>query len=117
VNERILRELAPEVLAAVARRYGRFELAEDATQEALIAAAQQWSADGVPDNPCGWLIAVATRRLIDAYGPRRRGPCARGPRSRRSRALSRTRSLANRRATCLLAVSGESTSASAISGL
>jgi RNA polymerase sigma factor (sigma-70 family) len=66
VNERILQELAPQVLAAVARRHGRFDLAEDATQEALIAAAEQWPAEGVPDNPRGWLIAVATRRLIDA---------------------------------------------------
>jgi RNA polymerase sigma factor (sigma-70 family) len=66
VNERILRELAPQVLAALARRVGRFDLAEDATQEALIAAAQQWPAEGVPDNPFGWLITVATRRLIDA---------------------------------------------------
>jgi predicted RNA polymerase sigma factor len=49
VNERILRELAPQVLAAVARRHGRFDLAEDATQEALIAAAQQWPAEGVPE--------------------------------------------------------------------
>jgi RNA polymerase sigma factor (sigma-70 family) len=65
-NERILRELAPQVLAAVARRHGRFDLAEDATQEALIAAARQWPVEGVPDNPRGWLIAVATRRLIDA---------------------------------------------------
>jgi RNA polymerase sigma factor (sigma-70 family) len=65
-NEQILRELAPHVLAAVARRHGRFDLAEDATQEALIAAAQQWQAEGVPANPRGWLIAVATRRLIDA---------------------------------------------------
>jgi RNA polymerase sigma factor (sigma-70 family) len=63
---RILRELAPQVLAAVARRHGRFDLAEDVTQDALIAAAQQWPAEGVPDNPRGWLIAVATRRLIDA---------------------------------------------------
>jgi RNA polymerase sigma factor (sigma-70 family) len=66
VNERILRELAPQVLAAVTRRQGRFDLAEDATQEALIAAAHQWPAEGVPANPRGWLIAVATRRLIDA---------------------------------------------------
>jgi RNA polymerase sigma factor (sigma-70 family) len=66
VNERILRELAPQVLAAVARRHGRFDLAEDATQEALIAAARQWPVEGVPDNPRGWLIAVATHRLIDA---------------------------------------------------
>jgi RNA polymerase sigma factor (sigma-70 family) len=66
VNEPLLRELAPQVLATVARRHGRFDLAEDATQEALIAAAQQWPAEGVPENPRGWLIAVATRRLIDA---------------------------------------------------
>jgi RNA polymerase sigma factor (sigma-70 family) len=66
VIERSLRELAPQVLAAVARRYGSFDLAEDATQEALIAAARQWPAEGVPDNPRGWLIAAASRRLIDA---------------------------------------------------
>jgi RNA polymerase sigma factor (sigma-70 family) len=66
VSERLLRELAPQVLAAVARRYGSFDLAEDATQEALIAAAQQWPVAGVPVNPRGWLIAVAARRLIDA---------------------------------------------------
>jgi RNA polymerase sigma factor (sigma-70 family) len=66
VSERLLRELAPQVLAAVARRHGRFDLAEDATQEALIAAARQWPVEGVPVNPRGWLIAVATRRLIDA---------------------------------------------------
>jgi RNA polymerase sigma factor (sigma-70 family) len=66
VSERLLRELAPQVLAAVARRHGRFDLAEDATQEALIAAARQWPVEGVPANPRGWLIAVATRRLIDA---------------------------------------------------
>ncbi|HEY6886178.1 MAG TPA: sigma-70 family RNA polymerase sigma factor, partial [Solirubrobacter sp.] len=66
MNERNLQELAPQVLAAVARRHGRFDLAEDATQEALIAAARQWPIEGEPDNPRGWLIAVATRRLIDA---------------------------------------------------
>jgi len=66
MNERILRELAPQVLAAVVRRHGRFDLAEDATQDALIAAARQWPVEGVPDNPRRWLIAVATRRLIDA---------------------------------------------------
>jgi len=66
VSERLLRELAPRVLAALARRHGRFDLAEDATQEALIAAARQWPVEGVPVNPRGWLVAVATRRLIDA---------------------------------------------------
>jgi RNA polymerase sigma factor (sigma-70 family) len=61
----LLRELAPQALGAVVRRYGHFDIAEDAVQEALIAAATQWPADGVPDNPRGWLIAVAARRLTD----------------------------------------------------
>jgi RNA polymerase sigma factor (sigma-70 family) len=63
--EDLLRELAPQVLGAVARRYGDIDEAEDAVQEALLAAATQWPAEGVPDNPPGWLIAVATRRMID----------------------------------------------------
>ena len=64
---RILRDLSPEVLAAVVRRHGRFDLAEDATQAALIAAARQWPTEGMPDDPRGWLITVANRRLIDAF--------------------------------------------------
>ncbi len=61
----LLRRLAPQVLGAVVRRFGNFDLAEDATQEALLAAAVQWPRDGQPDNPKGWLIAVAARRLTD----------------------------------------------------
>ena len=63
--EGLLRQLAPQVLGAVVRRYGHFDTAEDATQEALLAAAMQWPKDGVPDNPKGWLITVASRRLTD----------------------------------------------------
>ena len=63
--EDLLRELAPRVLAAVARRYRNFDDAEDAVQEALLAAAQQWPADGLPDSPYGWLITVASRRMSD----------------------------------------------------
>jgi RNA polymerase sigma factor (sigma-70 family) len=63
--ENLLRPLAPQVLAAVVRRYGHFDTAEDAVQEALLAAATQWPGDGIPDNPRGWLITVAARRLTD----------------------------------------------------
>ena len=63
--ENLLRQLAPQVLGAVVRRYGNFDTAEDAVQEAMLAAATQWPNDGVPDNPKGWLIAVAARRLTD----------------------------------------------------
>jgi RNA polymerase sigma factor (sigma-70 family) len=63
--EALLRTLAPQVLGAAVRRYGHFDTAEDAVQEALIAAATQWPADGIPDNPRGWLITVASRRLTD----------------------------------------------------
>ena len=61
----LLRPLAPQVLAAVVRRYGHFDLAEDATQEALLAASIQWPRDGLPENPKAWLISVASRRLTD----------------------------------------------------
>ena len=63
--EDLLRELAPRVLGALARRYGQFDACEDATQEALLAAALSWPEQGVPDNPRGWLVTVASRRLVD----------------------------------------------------
>ncbi|MFI5242182.1 MAG: RNA polymerase sigma factor [Gemmatimonadales bacterium] len=61
----LLRVVAPQVLGAVVRRHGDFAAAEDAVQEALIAAAEQWPAEGVPANPQGWLYHVALRRLTD----------------------------------------------------
>lgn len=64
-TEDLLRELAPQVLAALTRKYGHFDLAEEAVQEALLAAATQWPAQGVPDNPPGWLTTVARRRMTD----------------------------------------------------
>jgi len=63
--EELLRELAPRVLSALARRYGHFDACEDAAQEALLAAAAQWPDSGIPASPQGWLIAVAARRMDD----------------------------------------------------
>jgi RNA polymerase sigma factor (sigma-70 family) len=63
--EHLLRELAPQVLGAILRRYRDFAAAEDAVQEALVAAATQWPREGVPDNPGAWLTQVASRRMTD----------------------------------------------------
>ena len=63
--ERLLRDLAPQVLGAMVRRFRDFSASEDVVQEALIAASTQWLCDGVPDNPQGWLMRVAQRRMID----------------------------------------------------
>lgn len=63
--EDLLRELAPQVLGVLLRRYGGFEECEDAVQEALLAAATQWPIDGIPDSPRSWLITVAGRRVVD----------------------------------------------------
>ena len=65
--EGLLRELAPRALGTVVRRYGHFADAEDAVQEALVAAAASWPADGVPESPLGWLVRVASRRMADLY--------------------------------------------------
>jgi RNA polymerase sigma factor (sigma-70 family) len=64
-HEHLLRELAPQVLGAVVRRYADFGAAEDAVQEALTAAALEWPRSGAPDNPRAWLIQVAVRKLTD----------------------------------------------------
>ena len=63
--EHLLRELTPQVLGAVIRRFHDFSMAEDAVQESLIAAFLQWPQEGVPENPRGWLIQVASRRMTD----------------------------------------------------
>ena len=63
--EPLLRTLAPHVLGAMVRRFRDFAASEDAVQEALIAAAMQWPRDGLPDNPHGWLVRVAQRRMVD----------------------------------------------------
>jgi RNA polymerase sigma factor (sigma-70 family) len=64
-SERLLRELAPQVLGVVARRFRDFSLAEDAVQEAMLAAFRQWPNEGIPENPRAWLIRVASRRMTD----------------------------------------------------
>ena len=64
-TEDLLRELAPQVLGVLMRRYGGLDSCEDAVQEALVDAAVQWPASGMPENPRAWLLTVATRRLAD----------------------------------------------------
>ncbi|MGI5128655.1 RNA polymerase sigma factor [Pseudonocardia sp. CA-107938] len=65
--EDLLRRTAPQVLGVLVRRYGDFAAAEDAVQEALIAAADHWPRDGVPEHPHAWLIRTATRKLVDEH--------------------------------------------------
>jgi RNA polymerase sigma factor (sigma-70 family) len=65
--EDLLRELAPQVLGVLLRRYGRFDSSEDAVQEALLAGAMRWPEQGVPENPRAWLVTVASRRLVDGW--------------------------------------------------
>lgn len=64
--EDLLRTEAPQVLGALVRRFGHFDIAEEATQDALLAASRQWRPDAIPDQPRSWLIRVAYRRMIDA---------------------------------------------------
>src|SRR5690625_4562522 len=64
-TEDLLRQLTPQVLSVLIRRYGDFHAAEDAVQEALIAASLQWTQVGIPDNPRAWLVHVAGRRMQD----------------------------------------------------
>ncbi|AWS48571.1 RNA polymerase sigma factor [Streptosporangium sp. 'caverna'] len=63
--EHLLRVEAPQVLGALVRRFGRFDVAEDAVQEAVLTASRIWPADGVPDNPRSWLIRIGYRRMVD----------------------------------------------------
>jgi RNA polymerase sigma factor (sigma-70 family) len=63
----LLRELTPPVLGVLVRRFGGFDQCEDAVQDALLAAAQQWPVDGVPANPTGWLVTVASRRWTEVW--------------------------------------------------
>ena len=86
--EDLLRQLAPQVLGALVRRFGHFDTAEDAVQEALLAAATQWPAEGIPASPRGWLITVASRRLTDLLRAEQAGGAGRRPSLARSRRTS-----------------------------
>jgi len=81
--EDLLRQLTPQVLGALTRRFGSFDQCEDALQEALLAAAVQWSQQGIPGNPRGWLVTAAARRLTDQLrsdsARRRREQATAGP--------------------------------------
>ncbi|GGS29673.1 RNA polymerase sigma factor [Actinokineospora fastidiosa] len=65
IVEHLLRAEAPQVLGALVRRFGQFDIAEDAVQEALLVASRAWPVDGVPENPRGWLIRIGYRKMVD----------------------------------------------------
>src|SRR5205085_10958309 len=63
--EDLLRGAAPQVLAALVRRFGDFAASEDAVQDAFLEATTSWPARGIPSDPVAWLIHVASRRMVD----------------------------------------------------
>ncbi|MEU0547909.1 sigma-70 family RNA polymerase sigma factor [Micromonospora sp. NPDC005979] len=65
VAARVVRAERPRILATLIRVTGSVDLAEDATQDAVVRALESWPRDGVPDNPRGWLLVVARRRAVD----------------------------------------------------
>jgi RNA polymerase sigma-70 factor, ECF subfamily len=65
VLEELFRDEWGKVMATLAGLLGDIELAEEAAQEAFVAAAERWPREGVPDNPTGWLITTARNRAID----------------------------------------------------
>jgi RNA polymerase sigma-70 factor (ECF subfamily) len=63
--DHVFRDEWGRVLAALIGFLGDFELAEEAAQEAFVAAAERWPRDGIPDNPRAWLVTTARNRAID----------------------------------------------------
>src|SRR5712692_9151994 len=63
--ETVIRDHWWAAVAAISRRTGDLEIAEDAVQEACAAAVAQWPTDGVPPNPRAWLIATAWHKAVD----------------------------------------------------
>jgi len=70
----ICRTEGPRVLAGLIRRFGEFELAEDALQDAFEKALAHWPSQGLPDAPAAWLTTVARRRAVDLLRRRASGP-------------------------------------------
>ena len=109
-GEHLLRDLAPQVLGAVVRRFRDFAAAEDAVQEALSRRRLQWPREGVPDNPRAWLIQVAIRRMTDHLRSEAGPPAPRDhrsrleahltPRSRRARQQRRSRTTRSSCSSC-----------------
>jgi RNA polymerase sigma-70 factor (ECF subfamily) len=64
--EQVFREEYGRIIATLIRQSGSFDLAEEALNEAFLAAASSWEQDGPPRNPGAWLTTVAHRRLLDA---------------------------------------------------
>ena len=65
VLAQVFRDAAGRATATLMRRFGNFDLAEECTQDAVVAALEKWPRDGVPDNPLSWLVTVATRRALN----------------------------------------------------
>ena len=65
VVEEVFREESGKIVAGLIRQYGDFDLAEDALQDAFLAALDRWAADGTPDNPGAWITTTARRKAID----------------------------------------------------
>jgi RNA polymerase sigma-70 factor (ECF subfamily) len=63
--EAVYREARPRALATLIRLLRDFDLAEEMLQEAFVAALQQWPREGVPGNPCAWLVSTARHKAID----------------------------------------------------
>lgn len=70
--ESVFRVESGRLYAALVRQVGDFELADDALQDAYIAALQSWAKDGVPTNPAGWLYLTARRKALDRVRQRNR---------------------------------------------
>jgi RNA polymerase sigma-70 factor (ECF subfamily) len=71
--EAVFREVYGHAVAAVVRALGDITLAEDAVQDAFVAASDRWRTDGIPPNPAGWIVTTARNRAIDELRRSARG--------------------------------------------